>query len=871
MLNRVTISALLKTGIALCGAAVVIMLSLNVWDSWNRLNSASRAAAATEASSYLFTALHNLRVDSASTYRDLLSDKQQTAELEPLLRNARAGDMPALNSALVALQDTDFPDRQAQVAALADGIKNLIALHAASAAALQQPKDQRPADMAENGLKLTNGLLALLDKISTQVTTSIKLQDAFVDELMEIKQLAWVVRNAGGDSSVIVSNTLGGRPLPPDAWDQYTANVSKLNTAWSALKDLASGLPLPPRFTQAMDEAEQNFFDPNYINLRTSTVKALVAGQKPDMTVEQWSPMSVSKLATLEGVADAALDVAKAHAIEQHDSAFHDLIVQLVLLAASFVVVVGLMLTVTRRVTKPLHKLSDAMRQLAGGDFDVVLPGLDRKDEIGAIAQATEGFKIKAAEKAQREAAAQADRQREAADHAQREAAERTAEQAEKERQMAAERDAAMARLSGEFETAVGGIVQAAVRGDFSQRVAVEGKSGLVLNVGSAINTLCENVSKALDDLAAMLGGLAEGDLTLRIDGNYLGCFATLKDNANTTAERVGAVISEIKQAGQEVAGASAEISAATTDLSQRTEEQAASLEQTSASMEEMSVTVKRNADQAKVASQFANETRAVADRSGEIVAKAVSAMSRIDDSSRKIADIITVIDEIARQTNLLALNAAVEAARAGEAGRGFAVVAAEVRSLAQRSSQAAKDIKDLIVNSGEQVKDGVDLVNKTGSSLGEIVESIKKVSDIVADIATASAEQSTGIDQVNRALTQVDEATQQNSALVEENAATAKTLEHQARVMNERVGMFRLAERAQAAVPAPAAAQVLGKANQPTPAHKAETPHAPVKPQPKRVAAAVPKAAVGPRRGMTGSGRATALAVAVEDDWREF
>ncbi len=358
---------------------------------------------------------------------------------------------------------------------------------------------------------------------------------------------------------------------------------------------------------------------------------------------------------------------------------------------------------------------------------------------------------------------------------------------------MATERDAAMTRLSGEFEAAVGGIVQAAVRGDFSQRVALDGKSGLILNVGTAINTLCDNISSALDDLAAMLGALADGDLTRRITGEYEGTFAAIKDSANTTAERVGATIAEIKDAGREVASAAAEISASTTDLSQRTEEQAASLEQTSASMEEMSVTVKKNAEQAKLASQFAGETRETADRSGQVVGEAVHAMSRIDDSSKKIADIITVIDEIARQTNLLALNAAVEAARAGEAGRGFAVVASEVRSLAQRSSQAAKDIKDLITSSSTQVREGVELVNKTGSSLSGIVESIKKVAEIVADIATASVEQSTGIDQVNKALTQVDEVTQQNSALVEENAATAKALEHQAGVMNERMASFRL------------------------------------------------------------------------------
>jgi methyl-accepting chemotaxis protein len=209
--------------------------------------------------------------------------------------------------------------------------------------------------------------------------------------------------------------------------------------------------------------------------------------------------------------------------------------------------------------------------------------------------------------------------------------------------------------------------------------------------------------------------------------------------------------------------------------------------------MEEMSATVKKNAENAQQANQVTSETRAVAERGGAVVDNAVHAMARIEESSRKITDIIGVIDEIARQTNLLALNAAVEAARAGEAGRGFAVVATEVRSLAQRSSQAAKDINGLITNSSGQVKEGVELVNRAGTSLKEIVDSIKKVADIVADIASASAEQSTGIEEVNKALTQMDEVTQQNSALVEENAATAKTLEEQAAAMTQQVAFFRL------------------------------------------------------------------------------
>jgi methyl-accepting chemotaxis protein len=439
------------------------------------------------------------------------------------------------------------------------------------------------------------------------------------------------------------------------------------------------------------------------------------------------------------------------------------------------VVAVGVILLgffIGRGVSKPLTAMTGAMGSLAGGALDVAVPGIGRTDEIGQMAQAVQVFKENGARVVQMQAEAQAS-----------------------EARNAAERAAAAEKMAAEFEAAVGGLVKAAVAGDFSQRVDLRGKTGLVLNVGTALNSLCENVSKALGDLIGMLNALAEGDMTRRIAAEYEGNFALMKDNANKTAERIGEIVSDIKAATREVTNASSEISTSTTDLSQRTEEQAASLEQTSASMEEISATVKKNADYAQQANQSAAGARDVAIRSGQVVADAVVAMAKIEESSRKIADIIGVIDEIARQTNLLALNAAVEAARAGEAGRGFAVVASEVRSLAQRSAQATKDITDLITNSTGQVKQGVDLVNKTGASLEEIVTSIKKVAEVVADIASASAEQSSGIDQVNKALTQMDEVTQKNSALVEENAATAKTLEQQAQAMDERVAFFRIDE----------------------------------------------------------------------------
>ena len=289
------------------------------------------------------------------------------------------------------------------------------------------------------------------------------------------------------------------------------------------------------------------------------------------------------------------------------------------------------------------------------------------------------------------------------------------------------------------------------------------------------------------------LNALAQGDLTQEMRGTYQGELEEIKASINAALTNLTHIISTVRVAVTSVTSGSEEITKGSEDLSQRTSEQAAALEETSASMEEMTSTVKQNADNAKQANQLAISARGTADKGGAVTKKAVDAMGEINKSSKKIADIITVIDEIAFQTNLLALNAAVEAARAGEHGRGFAVVAAEVRNLAQRSATAAKEIKGLINESIQRVTEGSEFVNQSGITLDEIMTSVKRVTDIIAEISAASQEQASGIDQVNKAIISMDETTQQNAALVEETTSAAQSMKEQAKELMRQVEIFKM------------------------------------------------------------------------------
>jgi len=410
-------------------------------------------------------------------------------------------------------------------------------------------------------------------------------------------------------------------------------------------------------------------------------------------------------------------------------------------------------------------------------------------------------------------------------------------------------------------------LVEAARAGDLARRVDVHGKHGFFLTLATGFNALLDELSGVFGEIATVMASMADGELQQRVKGDYLGTFGEVQDNINRTLGNLQDMVRKLLDAADDVGTAADEINSGNLNLSNRTEQQASSLQETASSLEELTATVRHNADNARQANQVAAAARSSAQRGGEVVSDAITAMQEINTSSTRIAEIIGVIDEIAFQTNLLALNASVEAARAGEQGRGFAVVATEVRNLASRSAGAAKEIKELIRDSVDKVHAGSDLVNQSGETLQEIVDGVKKVGDIVAEISAASSEQAQGIDQVNIAVSTMDEMTQQNAALAEQTSAASSALRDNAGAMRDLMSFFRTGRPAGA--PIARAPMSLGAAKAPT-ARRVEASIAAVK-----TSAKPATASVKPPPEKPGNRAAAPPPVSPidfnEDEWEEF
>jgi methyl-accepting chemotaxis protein len=690
----------------------------------------------------------------------------------------------------------------------------------------------------------------------------------------------------------------------------------------AAARDLNGASPQARARISPALKAAQDAFDSSYSIIESRIINA----QKMTITTSELFSDSRAirmRLLNLSDIGYSAMDAAVQQRLSQVTT-WRNLTAGITFLALA--VALALSWLITRSLAIPLAQAIEVFRRIAGGSYDNAID-LSGSDEAARVLRALDDMqgKLRLQIENERLTAAENTRVRQALDKVS-----TAVVLADAQRRIIYLNDTAsatFARNQREIRKSLPGFEVERLRGATLESLAAdshsEGReleklasariaerelgdctfrtvtSPVLDEIGGRIGSVMEWTDRTQEvavekEMQGMLSAVVAGDLGRRIEvTGKSGFFETMSRGVNRLADNMAEVVSSVKRVAADVHRGADEISAGNANLSQRTEEQSASLEETASSMEEMTTTVKQNADNAAQANQLALAARDQAEKGGAVVSHAVAAMSGINEASKKIADIIGVIDDIAFQTNLLALNAAVEAARAGEQGRGFAVVASEVRSLAGRSATAAKEIKELIQDSVRKVEDGSVLVTQSGHTLEKIVAAVKKVSDIVAEIAAASREQSSGIEQVNRAIMQMDELTQQNAALVEEATAASQAMVEQVRGLNDMLARFQVAyAELAAAAPAPASGGAKPASATRQAAQRAErrgsnrpwsgTAAAPLPTAPTRKsrAAAVPGRDRPPRRA-TAAGAIPASAVrgngasgsteADDSEWQEF
>jgi methyl-accepting chemotaxis protein len=404
MLNRLTVSALLKSVILSTALVIVVMFSLSAWESWGRLQSASRMSVIADISANLFKAMHNLRTDMSTSNRSMNAEQTLDPEVEKYVRGLRDVEMPAMNNGLAMLGNIEIAQKNVLVPDFDRLLKKLTEQQKEYWQEVVKPKASRRVALGKEYLANVQELLAALDKISAVLAADVNHQDATIDQLLMIKQTAWLLRNTAGEASLLVSTGLAAGSIAPELMPKYLKFVGGSDAAWNAVQLAAAGMQLPPAISSALTEAQTAYFDPQYLALRDRLANALVKGEKPELSANQWTPITVGRMASAVKVAEAALDAAKERASELHSSALRSLTVQLAFLTAAIVLALGALTMVTRRVITPLHNMRDAMLKVAAGDLSVHTGYASRQDEIGGLATALETFKQQAEDKLKIEA-----------------------------------------------------------------------------------------------------------------------------------------------------------------------------------------------------------------------------------------------------------------------------------------------------------------------------------------------------------------------------------------------------------------------------------------------------------------------------------
>jgi methyl-accepting chemotaxis protein len=474
----------------------VTAVSLGAWDSWSRVQQTNGIAAIADASANVFKAMHNLRTDQSTTFRLLNVEPPVGSDIDKYLRGLRDAEMPAMASALALLPSIEFPQRTALVSELDRLFKQLTALQKEFWDAVEKPKASRRPALSKEYFDATAGLLQTLDKLAAALAAAVNHEDATIDQLLAIKQTAWLLRNTAGEGSLLISKGLAAGSVPAEARLTYTKFVGGTEIAFRAVEMATSGMQLPPALSAAIVATKAAYFDQEYLALRDRLLVALISGGKPELTADQWSPLTVGRMGTAVTVAESALDAAKDYTQVQHSAALRSLVLQLVLLAAALGLTIGAMTAVARRVIKPLHNLRDAMLKVAAGDLTVATGYDARRDEIGALAGALETFKEQAADKLR-------------------------IEQQERERNAGATaRQQAIEAHVGEFETMVGQTLQRLGDASSQMRTTSSGLSAVSRQTNERVHVAekasgeasmsVESVASASEELSASINDISQ-------------------------------------------------------------------------------------------------------------------------------------------------------------------------------------------------------------------------------------------------------------------------------------------------------------------------------------------------------------------------
>jgi methyl-accepting chemotaxis protein len=678
----------------------------------------------------MFEALVNLRAERGNSAIALIMSKSMGTASKNNVEAARTVIDAAMSQFAAQTSLVDDADITPALKEAIDAFNKLKALRSRVDSNLALDLDQRVAGLNQEVLDVGNTILTTFEDTSTLLEGRIRTLDQGLTALIQMRAHAWAVRNNGGVSAVAVSSILSAnRAFTAEERATLLSSDAATKFAWKAVGALVAHPSASATLKSKFAAGQSAYFEGAFATRRAQMITELASGPTKVFTVDDWQATSNAALGVVAQVASAAMSELDTTAAEMKSNAAWNAVVMSGGLLLTIAVGFGGTMIVIRRVIRPIGQLAECMVALSAGNLTVVVPSAGRGDEIGEMARSVEIFREAAVRNRQLEQEAEANRAQAEADRI--------------ELQRAAEEDAD------------------------------------------------RRLRQATASLAKGLQALSSGDMMCEITEPFAPQFEALRHDFNSSVHQLRVTLSEFGRSVSTVNSGANEVSSASNELARRTEQQAASLEETAAALEEVTANVKATSQRASDARETVRQAKIKADHSSAIVQDAMAAMERIEGSSKQIGQIIGVIDEIAFQTNLLALNAGVEAARAGEAGKGFAVVAQEVRELAQRSATAAREIKQLIESSALAVNEGVKLVDNTGTGLGDIETLVRMANEHMEAVATAAQEQSAGLSQINTAVNHMDQATQQNAAMVEEMNAAGANLAQECIMLDNQLSKF--------------------------------------------------------------------------------